>query len=274
MTGEKFLNVKLASELLEQGHCYTRRQLRDEFSVPRSVVINDSFLPSGFSSVWIFLAEQGATVGLEFPCSIEENSFRLPDSLPTDVARLLAQHHSRGLELLVFLRKRVDSPSPVYDYRGTYMSSSEEAVRLVSVGSKVVVDEGQGRKPEPPQVDASGRSDQGHAIVPSAVYGMLERECALTGSKVDVVLVPTPIERMLPAKLDDGFNVLMLRRDVAELFTRNLIAIDPNSMTVRVCKALAQTEYSLLIDARVSCRSQSAPSRNALAAHLSKFVDG
>lgn len=273
MTGGRFLNVKLTSERLEPGHCYTRRQLRDAFSVPRSVVINDCFLPSGFSSIWIFLAEQGAAVGLEFPCSIEGNSFRLLDGFPADTARLLAQHHARGLQVLVFLRKRMDSPSPVYDYLGTYTSSSEEVVRLVPAGSKVV-DERQGREPESRQVEARGRSDQGRAVVPSAVHGMLERECAVTGSKVDAVLVATPIERMLPAKLDDGFNVLMLRRDVAELFTRNQIAIDPSSMTVRVCEALTQTEYSLLSDAQVSCRSQSAPSRSALAAHLSKFVDG
>ncbi|WP_144672862.1 hypothetical protein [Arthrobacter sp. U41] len=272
MTESQCLNVERTSERLEPGHGYTRRQLRDEFSVPRSVVITASFLPSGFSSIWIFLAEQDAANGLEIPCSIAETSVQLRTTLAADTARLLAQHQARGLELLAFLRKRLDSARPVYEYLGTHTFSSEGGLSLVPTALKVGVVEGQGRGQEPHSMEVESGGERG-AMVPLGIYQMLTPECAITGSKVDFVLVATPIEPTLPAKLEDGLNVLMLRTDIAELFKRNLVAIDPGSMTVRVGSALGRSEYALLSAATVSGNSQSAPSRIALAAHLAKFMD-
>lgn len=272
MTESQFLNVKRTSERLESGHGYTRRQLRDEFSVPRSVVITASFLPSGFSSIWIFLAEQEAANGLEFPCLIAETSIQILTTLPDDTARLLAQHQARGLELLVFLRRRLDSARPVYDYLGTHTCSSEGGLSLVPTDMKVAAVEGQGRGPEPHTIEVDSMNVR-DAMVPLGIYRMLTPECAITGSKVDFVLVAMPIEPTLPAKLEDGLNALMLRTDIAELFKRNLVAIDPGSMTVRISSSLGRSEYALLSAAKVSCNSHSAPSRTALEAHLAKFMD-
>lgn len=273
MTQSQFLNVQLTSERLQLGHAYTRRQLRDEFSVPRSVVITACFLPPGFSSIWIFLADQDAADGLEFPCLNAGNSVQLLGTLADDTARLLAQHQARGLELLVFLRRPLESGRPLYDYLGAHICSFEEVVRLAPTAIKTPAPWGQVMELESPLLAVTAADDRRDGIVPRGVYGMLPRECAFTGSKVDVVLVATPIERAFPAKLEDGLNVLMLRMDVAELFVRNLVAVDPRSMTVRVSSALALSEYGLLSDAQVSCQSQYAPSRTALAAHLTKFLD-
>lgn len=273
MTQSQFLNVQLTSERLQPGHTYTRRQLRDEFSVPRSMVITACFLPPGFSSIWIFLADQEGADGLEILRLNAEKPIQLLGTVADDTARLLAQHQARGLELLVFLRRQTESGRPLYDYLGAHTSSLEGGLCLVPTAVKAAAPMGKVMELQPHPPERTNVHDRQEAIVPRGVYGLLPRECAITGSKVDLVLVATPIELAFPAKLEDGLNALMLRADVAELFARNLVAVDPKSMTVRVSRALAGSEYGLLRDVQLFFQPPYAPSRAALAAHLSKLLD-
>jgi len=96
--------------------------------------------------------------------------------------------------------------------------------------------------------------------------------CAVTGYDVPDALEAGHIMPYKGADWNHVSNGLLLRADIHVLFDLGLIAIDPESLCVRIAEALNKTSYEDLKDRHITipADSSAAPNRMALEKHLAQ----
>ena len=72
-------------------------------------------------------------------------------------------------------------------------------------------------------------------------YGCM---CMVTGEKLDAVIEAAHISPYDGNKSNDISNGLLLRVDIHRLFDKNLLAIEPNSLTIHLHPSLEGTSYT------------------------------
>ncbi|WP_017717286.1 pentapeptide repeat-containing protein [Kamptonema formosum] len=90
--------------------------------------------------------------------------------------------------------------------------------------------------------------------------------CAITGCNAEAALEAAPILRAGTPESSSACNGLLLRADIHTLFDLNLIAIEPDTLTVRLAPSLSNTTYSALSGQPLNLPADEAarPSREAL----------
>ncbi|MGA1624091.1 MAG: pentapeptide repeat-containing protein [Prochlorothrix sp.] len=78
-----------------------------------------------------------------------------------------------------------------------------------------------------------------------AVGQAYNNQCAITGSRIQVLLKPVIISEETETGKDHPSNGILLRSDLAILFSEHLITFDPDAQTVLLAPSLRESEYRI-----------------------------
>jgi hypothetical protein len=105
-----------ASELLSVGSVYNRQRLREMFDITLNTGI---FQPNGYDSVWLFVTENTKPEAEGYRNFLDGNVLDWDGQLGGRKDGVIASHVQRGLELLLFYRKkRTEFPDAGFKYFG------------------------------------------------------------------------------------------------------------------------------------------------------------
>lgn len=110
---------------------------------------------------------------------------------------------------------------------------------------------------------------EGQPAFREALLGAYDNSCAITGCRVVALLEAAHIVPYRGAHTNVVGNGLLLRADLHKLFDVHLLAIDPQTLRVRLSEMLIASEYKCLDGARLRSPKDSsdAPIKDALSYH-------
>lgn len=277
---------RLASEHLAEDHPYTRAELRQLFNTADASIEADVFRPSGYDSVWLFITREAATDPQFQSRLLDKNTLFWSGQL-TRHNQLVTTHESRGLELLVFYREsQTQYPGAGFGYLGrfeyqSHIGTSPALFTLARSGYMPSIEDVQKQEDEQgsfnPTTVRDGREwvlativrRRGQAAFRASLLAAYASTCPVTGCKVEALLEAAHIIPYLGAGTNHIQNGLPLRADIHTLFDLQLLAIDPETLTVQLAPLLMGSEYSELAGRPIVLPEQAAhhPSREALRTH-------
>ncbi|QGQ23930.1 HNH endonuclease [Gimesia benthica] len=86
----------------------------------------------------------------------------------------------------------------------------------------------------------------GQGVFRDELIQMYEGKCAITGCNAIEALEAAHIDPYCNTGSNDPSNGLLLRADIHKLFDRNLVGIEPDSLTVHISASISNTEYGNL----------------------------
>lgn len=278
-----------ASELLQEGHVYTRNDLRDLFSITASSINNGIFKPSAFDSVWLFVTEQKTADRTQYDDLLTGDILHMEGQTQGGTDHLLEEHVERGLELLLFYRKnKFEHPGAGFTYKGKFLYQSRSGslptsftliqassptltspfieAKLQTAGEfnpKNIVD---ARK----KVIASIVRRKGQSKFRSTLLRAYNYRCAVTGCEIEALLEAAHIVSYQGADTNVVSNGLLLRADIHTLFDLGLCWVDPTKLVVKLAEGLEGSEYEALRDQPISLPEDvfDRPSADALRWHF------
>lgn len=277
---------RLASEQLVEGQPYTRAELRQLFDTTDTTIETTVFRPSGYDSVWLFITREAAS-DPQYQSRLVDTNTLLWSSQLGRHNQLVLTHESRGLELLLFYR---ESPTQYadagfsyigrFEYQG-HTGTSPASFTLTRSGSIPSIEQVQAKQDEEGGFNPSSIRDgrewvlsaivrrRGQAAFRASLLAAYASTCPITGCKVEPLLEAAHIIPYLGATTNHIQNGLPLRADIHTLFDLQLLAIDPNTLTVLLAPSLLSSEYGELVGRAIGLPKQVAdqPSREALRAH-------
>jgi 5-methylcytosine-specific restriction enzyme A len=118
------------SENLIEGGVYTRRVLQQNFSVHDATIKNGVFKHHLYDSVWLFVTEQKTKDRPQLRDYLEGDILHWDGQPKGRTDRLIVEHESKGLELLVFYRRhRKVLANFGFKYEGRFRYKSHEGSR-------------------------------------------------------------------------------------------------------------------------------------------------
>ena len=115
------------SDQLTVGDVYTRDDLRTRFSITDATLNTGIFRPSGHDSVWLFITEDKTPDRTQYRDKLDGDVLEMDGQSSGRKDVLLAEHRRRGLELLLFHRKRkYEHPGAGFRYEGLFDYLSHE----------------------------------------------------------------------------------------------------------------------------------------------------
>lgn len=277
---------RLASEQLAEGHPYTRAELRQLFDTADATIETGVFRPSGYDSVWLFITRESASDPQFQSRLIDANTLLWSGQLSRH-NQLVITHESRGLELLVFYRESLTQfPGAGFSYLGrfeyqSHSGTSPALFTLARSGFMPSIEEIQAQEDEQggfnPATVRDGREwvlstivrRRGQAAFRASLLAAYASTCPVTGCKVEPLLEAAHIIPYLGATTNHIQNGLPLRADIHTLFDLQLLAIDPETLTVLLAPALLGSEYGVLAGRLIDLPMDAMhhPSREALRTH-------
>ncbi len=107
------------SDVLEIGTVYTRKQLRQLFGVTDARIDTGIFQPKGHESVWLFVTERKTRDRPQCKDFLRDDVLEWDGQTAGHTDALVIQHQDRGLELLLFWRRKRDEyPGGGFRYLG------------------------------------------------------------------------------------------------------------------------------------------------------------
>src|SRR5262245_35409113 len=104
------------STQLTPGGTYSREQLREVFGIKDATLKTGIFRPAGHDSVWVFVTEEKTADRTPYVDRLEGDDLHFEGQTKGRTDNLIKEHREKGLELLLFLRKRKDE-RPDYSFR-------------------------------------------------------------------------------------------------------------------------------------------------------------
>lgn len=277
---------RLASEQLIEGQAYTRVELRQLFDTADATIETGVFRPSGYDSVWLFITRELSS-DPQFQSRLLDVNTLLWSGQLTRHNQLVITHESRGLELLVFYRESQTQYSGTgFSYVGrfeyqSHTGTSPALFTLARSGFMPSMEEIQAQQDEKsrfgPDTVRDGREwvlativrRRGQAAFRASLLAAYASTCPITGCKVEALLEAAHIIPYLGATTNHIQNGLPLRADIHTLFDLQLLAIDPETLTVLLAPTLMSSEYSKLAGRKIGLPTQveHSPSREALRTH-------
>ena len=276
----------LASERLTRDQHYTRAELKQLFGFSDTSLETGVFRPSGYNSVWLFVTALPSTDGQPTTQLVDEDTITWVSAGGARSHQLVVTHELRGLELLIFYREAATPLAAGFRYLGQFeyqrstisspailtltRSGSQPSLALLqaiedrsSVFNPQSVSEGRER------VLSSVVRRRGQAAFRNSLLAAYEGACAITACQVEPILEAAHIIPYLGPTTNHIQNGLLLRADIHTLFDLQLLAIEPNSLTVAIAPSLLNSEYAPLTGCslRLPSSEDSHPSRDALRAH-------
>jgi hypothetical protein len=110
------------SEKLTEGSIYTRGQLQQMFSTRDATINTGVFQPSGYQSVWLFVNENSKQNSTQYKNLLQEDTLTWDGQNEGRTDQLIIEHEKRGIELLVFYRKKKRANGFRYEGRFRYVN--------------------------------------------------------------------------------------------------------------------------------------------------------
>jgi hypothetical protein len=115
------------SEHLSLGKIYSREDLERLFSITDATIRNGIFRPKGHDSVWLFVTEEKTADRTQYADRLEGDHLYMDGQTEGRTDPLIIQQVAKGLELLLFHRRRRDQyPHGGFRYEGTFTYISHE----------------------------------------------------------------------------------------------------------------------------------------------------
>ncbi len=106
---------------LEEGHIYTRHELREKYEIVAASLNNGIFRPKGHSSIWLFVTERKSADRTQYVDLLKGDTLYWDGQSSGRSDQLIIEHEQRGLEILLFYRKRRDEhPASGFTYKGCF----------------------------------------------------------------------------------------------------------------------------------------------------------
>lgn len=253
-------SIALTSDQLTLEKIYTRDDLRNLFSITDATLNTGIFSPKGTSSVWLFITEEKTADRTPYRDQLQGDRLDWQGQMSSRKDALIINHQTRGLELLVFFRKKKSEyPGFGFRYLGPFVYSSHTGNKptnfvlqrkRVSVVPPAAADEDvfdpTGVEDARERISRSITKRRGQKPFRDALIAAYKERCAITGCSVIAVLEAAHIYPYLGPDTNKVTNGLLLRSDVHTLFDCGLLAVDSVTMTVLVARQLSDSEYGAL----------------------------
>jgi hypothetical protein len=250
------------SDHLVVDHVYTREDLRQQFSITDATLNTGVFRPKDTASVWLFITEEKTSDRTQYHDRLDGDLLHWQGQTSGRTDSLIIDHRHRGLEILVFLRKRkYEFPGAGFRYIGlfNYVSHSGGGPtdfilrRAISDAALIAPEQADADDFDPDDIeDARERvartiaQRRGQQAFRDALLAAYEERCAISGCTVVDVLEAAHIVPYQGSATNVVSNGLLLRADLHVLFDCGLIAIDPDKMVVVISSSLRNTGYQQL----------------------------
>lgn len=259
MENKRYRLPERASSKLAIGKTYSRGELKALFDVRDASINNGTFHVKPYRSVWLFMTENKTPDRTQYQDALVGDELRMEGQTEGKTDRLIREHVSLGLELLLFYRKsKKEHPHGAFVYEGPFRYVSHEgarptrfilqrerlatAVHAAKTGAAFDPDNLEdARKRAQAEVVRRPEQDMFRRALLSAY-----RKCAVTWCEVAVALDAAHIMPYRGEHTDHVKNGLLLRADIHRLFDERLLAVDTETMTVRIAKSLTGTIYQEL----------------------------
>lgn len=272
------------SEKLTRETIYTRKDLIDQFGITDATINTGIFQPKDTQSVWLFVTEEKTADRTQYHDRIEGDFLYWQGQLAGLKDALIVDHKARGLELLVFYRKRkYEHPGAGFRYLGLFNyvehSGSRPANFILRQQSPAPLIDAQAADQD--EFDPENLEDARRRVLRSvairrgqrafrdSLFAAYDGTCAITGCAIPDLLEAAHIYPYRGAETNRTDNGLLLRADIHTLFDCGLLAIDSQTMTVLLAEILRSSEYADFHGAplRPSASPDCAPSKKALDLH-------
>ncbi|MYA28987.1 MAG: DUF3427 domain-containing protein [Nitrospira sp. SB0666_bin_27] len=282
--------IVLTSDQLTLEKIYTRDDLRILFSITDATLNTGIFSPKGTSSVWLFITEEKTADRTPYSDQLQGDLLYWQGQMSSRKDALIINHQTRGLELLVFFRKKKSEyPGFGFRYLGPFVYSSHTGNKPTNFVLQRKRDSACHVPPTAADADgfdpmsvedarewisSSITQRRGQKRFRDDLISSYNGQCAITGCSVLDVLEAAHIYPYRGPDTNRVTNGLLLRSDIHTLFDCGLLAIDPDAMTVLVSPQLRESEYGAL-HGRSLCLPESPaqqPSTEALKMQLKTSV--
>jgi putative restriction endonuclease len=275
----------LVSTLLAPGNLYRREDLQQLLKTRDATINTGVFHPAGYDSVLLFVTENKTRDRTQYVDKLEGDVLTWQGQKEGRTDAKIIEHAARGLELLLFYRKKKDEYARgAFRYEGPFRYDSHHGARPTTFTlNRVDVNFAQAET----EVAASGEFDpnsiedarqrlyraivrrQGQPAFRRALLNAYERRCAITGCDVEQVLEAAHIVPYRGPATNHVTNGLLLRGDLHTLFDLGAVTIDPASLRVVIAESLRSSDYGAWHDAplRQPRSAEHHPSLEALALH-------
>lgn len=278
-----------ASQSLERGQVYTRDDLRGLFAVTASSINNGIFKPAAFDSVWLFVTEQKTADRTQYDDVLAGDELYMEGQTQGGTDHLIKEHVERGLELLLFYRKKKYEHSGAgFTYQGKFLYQSHDGsgptkfvlrretspdLSLPFAESEL---EAQGEFDPTDVIDARKRivasvvRRQGQANFRRALLKAYGSKCAVTDCAIEALLEAAHIVPYQGVETNVVSNGLLLRADIHTLFDLGLLWVEPTTLVIKLGQSLKGSEYEAWRDRplRLPEEPSDRPSVKALQSHL------
>lgn len=110
------------SALLEEGHVYSRSQLRSLLKTSDSTINTGVFSPHGYDSVMLFVTEEKGRHSTSYYDHLDGDVLEWDGQLSKRTDSKIIWHSSYGVELLVFYRRsKREFPASAFRYVGRFV---------------------------------------------------------------------------------------------------------------------------------------------------------
>lgn len=250
---------ELTSKRLTAGEIYSRASLRRMFDISDATIQTGVFRPKGSASIWLFVTEKKTGDRTPYRDLLEGDTLRWQGQMAGRTDGRIINHQAQGQELLVFYRKsKTELPGYGFRYEGPFVyirHSSERPTNFVlrragNVMDAVSWDAADNEVFNPTNLEDARRRTlktitqrRGQKRFRQSLLAAYDGKCAVTECCVPDVLEAAHIHPYRGPKTNHVTNGLLLRADIHTLFDCNLIAIQPDSMTVLTRESLRDSDY-------------------------------
>ena len=282
--------IALTSDRLTLEKIYTRNDLKSEFNITDATINTGVFRLKGTSSVWLFITEEKTADRTPYREQLKGDRLYWQGQISGRTDAWIVDHRARGLELLVFFRKKkTEHPGAGFRYLGpfVYLSHTEDKPKNFVLQRKrdsasVVPPSAADEKIfDPTSVeDARERilrvitQRRGQKPFRDALIAAYNGRCAITGCSILDVLEAAHIHPYRGPDTNKVTNGLLLRSDVHTLFDCGLLAIDSDTMTVLVAPQLSDSEYGALHGRRLCAPRNATQQPNTEALNMQREASG
>lgn len=277
----------LASEQLEPGSIYTRKDLAALFNIKDATLNNGIFRPKGYNSVWLFITENKTSDRTQYADKLKDDVLHMQGQRLGRTDALILEHRQRDLELLLFYRKeKYEHQYAGFLYEGVFRYESHSGSAPTSFVLTRSPTEKQGnisvkieqRLNFQDEFNPKNLSDarvrtmvsivrrRGQSDFRKKLLKAYEGRCAMTRCSLEAVLEAAHIHPYLGDKTNVTSNGLILRSDLHTLFDLGLIWVNPVDLHIEISEELRASEYGLLEGKPLHLPAQESdhPSRLAL----------
>jgi putative restriction endonuclease len=282
------ISGKRASNHLVPGEIYTRESLRGIFATQDATINTGVFRPAGFNSLFLFVTESKTADRTQYIDSLDGDTMHWQGQSAGRTDLSVIEHRPRGLEILVFFRKRkYEYEGAGFRYEGPFEYVSHQGASpstFILQRANAEMNVAQRDAEASGSFDLSSVEDarektmagivrrQGQPAFRRSLLKAYQGCCAITGCNTFEVLEAAHIVPYQGPQTNHVTNGLLLRADLHTLFDLGLITVDPTTKVIVVAPTLRASEYGELHGRplRLPLMEENQPNEQAIRLHYLK----